>query len=58
MRLFLLLFGFILCMLGIILAYRVDFTIGVILLFWGLFSFWAMLPSTKENKLQDWKPHE
>jgi len=49
MKLFLLLFGFILCMLGIILAYRVDFTIGVILLFWGLFSVWAMLPSTKEN---------
>ena len=50
MRLFLLLFGFILCMLGTILAYRVDFTIGVILLFWGLFSVWAMLPSTKENR--------
>jgi hypothetical protein len=50
MRLFLLLIGFTSSMLGVILAYRYDFTLGIILLFWGVFALWAMLPSTKENE--------
>ena len=50
MRLFLLLIGFICSMLGPILSYRFDFTIGLIVLFFGLFALWAMLPSTDENE--------
>jgi hypothetical protein len=50
MRLSLLLIGFVSSVLGVILAYRYDFTLGIILLFWGVFSLWAMLPSTEENK--------
>ena len=50
MRLFLLLIGFISTMLGVILAYRYDLTIGIILLFFGVFALWAMLPSTDENE--------
>ena len=50
MRLFLLLIGFISIMLGVILAYRFDFTIGIILLFFGVFAFWSMLPSTEQNQ--------
>ena len=50
MKLFLLLFGFVLLMLGPILAYRFDFTIGLLITAFGLFSFWAMLPSTYENR--------
>jgi len=50
MRLILLLTGFICSMLGPILIYRFDFTIGLIVLFYGLFAMWAMLPSTKENE--------
>ncbi len=50
MRLFLLLIGFISAMLGTILAYRFDFTLGIILLFWGVFALWSMLPSTDENE--------
>ena len=50
MRLFLLLIGFICSMLGPILSYRFDFTIGLIVLFFGLFALWSMLPSTDENE--------
>jgi|TARA_R100000458_G_C8128286_1_gene144351 hypothetical protein len=50
MKLFLLLIGFISSMLGVILAYRFDFTIGIILLFFGVFALWSMLPSTDENE--------
>ena len=50
MKLFLLLFGFVLLMLGPILAYRFDFTIGLLITAFGLFSFWAMLPGTYENR--------
>ena len=50
MRLSLLLIGFVSSVLGVILAYRYDFTLGIILLFWGVFALWAMLPSTEENK--------
>jgi len=50
MRLFLLLIGFICSMLGPILSYRFDFTIGLIVLFFGVFALWSMLPSTDENE--------
>ena len=44
MRLFTLLSGYVLIMLGGILAIRYDFTIGVLVSASGLFMFWAMLP--------------
>jgi hypothetical protein len=50
MKLFLLLFGFVLLMLGPILAYRFDFTLGLLITAFGFFSFWAMLPSTDQNE--------
>ena len=50
MKLFLGLLGFIITMLGVILALNFDFTIGLITTFFGLFMFWAMLPSTEQNQ--------
>ena len=50
MKLFLGLSGFIITMLGVILALHFDFTIGLITTFFGLFMFWAMLPSTEQNQ--------
>jgi len=50
MKLFLGLLGFIITMLGVILALHFDFTIGLITTFFGLFMFWAMLPSTEQNQ--------
>ena len=50
MKLFLGLLGFIITMLGVILALHFDFTIGLIITFFGLFMFWAMLPSTEQNQ--------
>ena len=50
MKLFLGLLGFIITMLGVILALHFDFTIGLIITFLGLFMFWAMLPSTDQNE--------
>jgi|TARA_B100000085_G_scaffold266720_1_gene275657 hypothetical protein len=47
MKLFFLLFGFVLLNLGPILAYRFDFTLGVLVMAFGLFSFWAMLPDNR-----------
>ncbi len=44
------LLGFLLCMLGPILSYRLDFTIGLLITFLGVFMFWAMLPSTDQNE--------
>ena len=44
MRLFTLLSGYVLIMLGVILALHYDFTIGVLVSASGLFMFWAMLP--------------
>jgi len=44
MRLFTLLSGYVLLMLGVILAIHFDFTIGVLVGASGLFMFWAMLP--------------
>ena len=50
MKLFTMLFGFVLLNLGPILAIRFDFTIGLIVTAYGLFSFWAMLPSVDQNE--------
>ena len=50
MKLFLGLLGFIITMLGVILALHFDFTIGLIITFFGLFMFWGMLPSTDQNE--------
>jgi hypothetical protein len=50
MKLLFLLFGFVLLMLGPILAIHFDFTLGVIITAFGFFSFWAMLPSTDQNE--------
>ena len=44
MRLFTLLSGYVLLILGAILAIHLDFTIGVIISASGFFMFWAMLP--------------
>ena len=44
MRLFTLLSGYVLIMLGVILALNYDFTIGTIISASGFFMFWAMLP--------------
>jgi len=51
MRLLTGLFGYILLMLGVILALHHDFIIGVLVFFSGLFMFWAMLPMhTDQNE--------
>ena len=50
MKLLIGLSGFIILMIGTIIASHLDFTIGVLLLFLGLFMFWAMLPSTDQNE--------
>jgi len=50
MKLFLGLLGFIMTMLGVILALHLDFTLGLILTFFGLTMFWSMLPSTDQNE--------
>ena len=47
MRLFTLLSGYVLLMLGVVLALNYDFTIGTIVSASGLFMFWAMLPQHK-----------
>ena len=44
MRLFTLLSGYVLLILGVILAIHFDFAIGVIVTASGWFMFWAMLP--------------
>jgi hypothetical protein len=49
MRLFTLLSGYVLLILGAILAIHLDFTIGVIISASGFFMFWAMLPQHKER---------
>jgi len=44
MRLLTGLFGYVLLMLGFILALHHDFIIGVLVCFGGLVMFWGMLP--------------
>jgi len=48
-QLFTLLSGFVLLMLGVILAIHYDFTIGLLITASGFFMFWAMLPQHKER---------
>jgi len=50
MKLLIGLSGFIITMLGVILAFHLDFTIGLLVTFLGVFMFWAMLPSTDSNE--------
>ena len=42
--------GYILLMLGFILALNFDFTIGLLISASGVFMFWAMLPSVDQNE--------
>tara|TARA_R100000306_G_C4340579_1_gene125011 strand:+ start:97 stop:273 length:177 start_codon:yes stop_codon:yes gene_type:complete len=42
--------GFAITMIGVILSIHLDFTIGLLVTFLGVFMFWAMLPSTDQNK--------
>ena len=49
MKLLIGLFGYVLLMLGVILALHYDFTIGVLITASGLFMFWAMLPQYDER---------
>jgi len=44
MKLVIGLFGYILLMLGVVLALHFDFTIGLLVSASGVFMFWAMLP--------------
>ena len=48
-RLFTLLSGYVLLMLGVILAIHFDFTIGVLISASGFFMFWAMLPQHEKR---------
>jgi len=49
MRLFTLLSGYVLIMLGFILAIHFDFTIGLLISASGVFMFWAMLPMHQDQ---------
>ena len=53
MRLFTLLSGYVLLMLGVITSIHFDFTIGVLITASGLFMFWAMLPQHTEKLYHD-----
>ena len=50
MKLLIGLSGFVITMLGVILALHFDFTIGLLVTFFGVFMFWSMLPSTDSNE--------
>ena len=50
MKLLLGLSGFVIIMIGVILSIHLDFTVGLLVTFLGVFMFWAMLPSTDENE--------
>ena len=49
MKLVIGLFGYILLMLGVILALHFDFTIGLLVSASGVFMFWAMLPQYEDQ---------
>ena len=53
MKLLICLCGYILLMLGVILALHYDMTLGVLISFSGLFMFWAMLPQYDERGRHD-----
>ena len=50
MKLLIGLSGFIITMIGVILSIHLDFTVGLLVTFLGVFMFWALLPSTYENR--------
>jgi hypothetical protein len=50
MKLLIGLCGYILLMLGVILALHYDFTLGLLITASGVFMFWAMLPSVDQNE--------
>ena len=50
MKLLIGLCGYILLMLGFILAIRFDFTLGLLIAASGVFMFWSMLPSVDSNE--------
>ena len=47
------LFGYVLLMLGVILAIHFDFTIGLLISASGFFMFWAMLPQYNDRGRYD-----
>ncbi len=53
MRLLTGLFGYVLLMLGFILALHHDLIVGVLISFSGLFMFWGMLPQYDERGKND-----
>ena len=50
MRLFIGLVGFIMTILGVILALHLNFTVGLLITFLGVSMFWQMLPRTNQNE--------
>ena len=50
MKLLIGLCGYILLMLGVILALHYDFTLGLLITASGVSIFWAMLPSVDQNE--------
>ena len=50
MKLLIGLSGFVITMIGVILSIHLDFTVGLLVTFLGVFMFWAMLPSTDQNE--------
>jgi hypothetical protein len=50
MKLLIGLSGFVITMIGVILSVHLDFTVGLLVTFLGVFMFWAMLPSTDSNE--------
>ena len=50
MKLLIGLSGFVITMIGVILSYRLYFSVGLLITFFGVFMFWAMLPSTDQNE--------
>jgi hypothetical protein len=53
MKLLIGLFGYVLLMLGFILALNFDFTIGLLISASGVFMFWAMLPQYDDRGRHD-----
>ena len=47
MKLLILLSGYVILMLGVILAMHFDFTIGLLVTATGFFMFWTMLPDNR-----------
>ena len=53
MKLLIGLFGYVLLMLGVILALHYDLELGIIISASGLFMFWGMLPQYDERGKND-----